>query len=193
MRFLLRRNQIFYQFIIREESKGLLYYSLLQQINSSFFYKFIGKLNTMEFLSDPALIWFLIGLGLLLLELALPGLVVLFFGIGAWLTALGHVIFDYSLNIQILVFLVTSLLGLILLRKVLKKRFFSRKKDEIRDQLEEFKGHPAIVSSDFENGTGLVEFKGTNWNAVGDDTLKKSDQVVIDKKDNLTLYVTLKN
>ncbi len=146
----------------------------------------------MEFLTDPAIIWFLIGLGLLLLELALPGFVLIFFGIGAWLTAIGHVIFDYNLNIQILVFLVTSLLGLILLRKVLKNRFFDRKKDEIRDQLEEFKGHTAVVRSDFENGTGRVEFKGTNWKAVGDDTLKNGDQVVIDKKDNLTLYVTPK-
>ena len=147
----------------------------------------------MEFLSDPAVIWFLIGLGLLLLELALPGLVVLFFGIGAWITSLGHVIFDYNLNIQILVFLVSSLLGLILLRKVLKKRFFDRKKDEIRDQLEEFIGHKAVVSADFESGSGKVEFKGTNWTAEGDDTLKKGDQVVIEKKVNLTLYVNPKN
>lgn len=146
----------------------------------------------MEFLSDPAVIWFLIGLGLLLLELALPGLVVIFFGIGAWITSLGYVIFDYNLNIQILVFLATSLLGLVLLRKVLKKRFFDRKKDEIRDQLEEFIGHSAVVRSDFSNGSGQVEFKGTNWKAEGDDTLKTGDHVVIDKKDNLTLYVTLK-
>ena len=34
----------------------------------------------MDILSDPAVIWFLIGLGLLLLELVLPGLVILFFG-----------------------------------------------------------------------------------------------------------------
>ncbi len=31
----------------------------------------------MEILSDPAVVWFLIGLGLLLLELILPGLVIL--------------------------------------------------------------------------------------------------------------------
>ena len=146
----------------------------------------------MEFLSDPAVIWFLIGLGLLLLELALPGLVVLFFGIGAWITSLGHVIFDYNLNIQILVFLVSSLLGLILLRKVLKKRFFDRKKDEVETLLDEFNGHKAIVSSDFSNGSGQVEFKGTNWKAEGADTLKKGDQVVIEKKENLTLYVNPK-
>jgi len=107
-------------------------------------------------------------------------------------TALGHAIFDYNLNVQIVVFLVTSILGLVLLRKVLKKRFFDRKKDEIKDQLEEFIGHPALVLADFDKGNGQVEFKGTNWKAEGDKTLKKGDHVVIEKKDNLTLYVTPK-
>ena len=32
-------------------------------------------------------IWFLIGVGLLLLELVAPGLIFVFFGIGAWITA----------------------------------------------------------------------------------------------------------
>ena len=81
----------------------------------------------MEILSDPAVIWFLIGLGLLLLELVLPGLVILFFGTGAWVTALVCAIADIRLNVQILIFLVASLLGLVLLRKYLKNRFFSRK------------------------------------------------------------------
>ena len=78
----------------------------------------------MDILSDPAVIWFLVGLGLLLLELILPGLMILFFGTGAWVTALACVIFEPSLNWQILIFLVASLLGLVLLRKYLKKRFF---------------------------------------------------------------------
>ena len=80
----------------------------------------------MEYLSDPAVIWFLIGLGLLLLDLALPGLVILFFGTGAWVTALVCALADISLNVQILIFLVASLLGLVLLRKYLKNRFFNK-------------------------------------------------------------------
>jgi membrane protein implicated in regulation of membrane protease activity len=143
----------------------------------------------MELLSNPAVIWFLIGLGFLLLELALPGLVVFFFGIGAWITSLGYVIFDYNLNVQILVFLISSLLGLILLRKVLKNRFFDRKKGDIEEQLEEFIGHKAEVISDFVNGAGQVEFKGTQWKAESDSPLKKGDFVIIEKKDSLTLHV----
>ena len=146
----------------------------------------------MEILSNPALIWFLIGLALLLLELVLPGLVVLFFGIGAWVTALTCAFFDIDLNFQILIFLVTSLLGLVLLRKYLKNRFFNRKNDEIEDALEEFIGHTAKVVSDFEDGEGRVEIKGTQWKAVCDEPLKMGQTVVIEKKDSLTLFVKLK-
>lgn len=146
----------------------------------------------MELLSDPAIIWFLIGLGLLLLELALPGLVVLFFGIGAWITSLCHAIFDINLNLQILIFLVSSLILLVLLRRFLKKKFFDRKKDEMADQLEEFIGKKAKVISDFKNGSGQVEFKGTRWTAECDADLKAGDSVTITKKDSLTLFVTPK-
>lgn len=143
----------------------------------------------MEILSDPAVIWFLIGLGLLLLELVLPGLVILFFGAGAWVTALVCAITNINLNWQILIFLVASLLGLVLLRKYLKKRFFSRTDKEVADQLEEFIGRKARAMDDFKNGTGKVEFKGTHWSATSDEPVSKGDWVIIRSKDSLTLQV----
>jgi inner membrane protein len=143
----------------------------------------------MDFLSDPAVIWFLIGLGLLLLELVLPGLVILFFGVGAWITALVCAFTDISLNWQILIFLVASLLGLVLLRKYLKNRFFSRSEKEIDDQLEEFIGRKGRAIDDFKEGEGQIEFKGTRWSARCEDPVKKDEWVEIVSKDSLTLQV----
>lgn len=143
----------------------------------------------MDILSNPAVIWFLIGLGLLLLELLLPGLVILFFGIGAWVTALITALTDMNLNWQILIFLVASLLGLVLLRKYLKRRFFSRTNKEIDDQLEEFIGRKAKAIEDFKNGSGKVEFKGTQWSARSDTPVTKGDWVIIRSKESLTLNV----
>jgi len=143
----------------------------------------------MEILSNPAVIWFLVGLGLLLLELVLPGFVVMFFGVGAWVTAISYAIFHPELNIQILIFLISSLLGLILLRKSLKKRFFDRTDQEIEDQLEEFIGRKALVIDDFANGHGMVEFKGTRWKAEGSSDLKAGDGVIVQAKEGLTLIV----
>lgn len=143
----------------------------------------------MDILSDPAVIWFLVGLGLLLLELVLPGLVILFFGAGAWVTALVCAITDINLNWQILIFLIASLLGLVLLRKYLKKRFFGRSDKEIDDQLEEFIGRKAKAVTDFQDGTGKVEFKGTRWTATSAEPVSKGDWVIIQSKDSLILKV----
>lgn len=54
---------------------------------------------SLEFLSNPAVIWFFIGLFLLLLEMAVPGLIVMFFGVGAWITALITAIFHPGINV----------------------------------------------------------------------------------------------
>ena len=143
----------------------------------------------MDILSNPAVIWFLIGLGLLLLELVLPGLVIIFFGVGAWVTALACVIHDFNLNWQILIFLVASLLGLVLLRKYLKRTFFGKKGEEIDDQLEEFIGRKARVIEDFMDGTGRIEFKGTQWTARCQEPVKKNQWVIIVSKDSLILEV----
>jgi len=143
----------------------------------------------MDILSDPAVIWFLVGLGLLLIELILPGLVILFFGTGAWVTALVCAITDISLNWQILIFLVASLLGLVLLRKYLKKRFFSKTDKVTQDQLEEFIGRKAQAVEAFKEGAGKVEFKGTRWSARCDEAVSKGQWVIITNKESLTLIV----
>ncbi len=143
----------------------------------------------MEIFSNPAVIWFLIGLAFLLLELALPGLVIFFFGIGAWITALVCAFTDLTLNWQIFVFLITSVLGLALLRKYLRRRFFDKKDEKTEDQLEEFIGRTAKAVDDFKSGEGYVEFKGTRWEAHSEHPVKKDDSVVITGKDSLILIV----
>jgi membrane protein implicated in regulation of membrane protease activity len=143
----------------------------------------------MDILQDPAVIWFLVGLGLLLLELALPGLVILFFGAGAWATALVCAVTDINLNWQIFIFLIASLLGLVLLRRYLKKRFFSKTDKETEDQLEEFIGKKARAIADFKDGRGKVEFKGTRWSARCDSLVKNGDWVTILSKESLILTV----
>ena len=125
----------------------------------------------------------------MLLELVLPGLVILFFVAGAWVTALVCAIVDISLNWQIAIFLLASLLGLVLLRKYLKRRFFDKKDEEVKDQLEEFIGRKAKALEDFREGAGKVEFKGTQWSARSESEVKKGQMVTITSKDSLTLIV----
>ena len=88
--------------------------------------------------------------------------------------------------------LITSLLGLILLRRYIRDRFFDKKDEKTEDQLEEFIGHKALALEDFVSGGGKVEFKGTQWQAESEDKVSKGDNVVIVAKESLKLIVKLK-
>jgi len=147
-----------------------------------------------DIFSNPAVIWFLIGLVLLLLEFAVPGLIIFFFGIGAWITALAYLIFEPGLNIQILIFLVASILILALLRKYLRKRFFKEGGDDSASLKREFIGKIAVAETDIPaDGRGKISFKGTLWSADSEVDIKKGDQVKIVEKESIILKVKPKN
>ena len=77
-------------------------------------------MNTLSEWLKPELIWFIAGLVMLLLEFAMPGLIIFFFGAGAILVAVICLFFDISVNAQLGIFLVSSLLLLRGLRRYLK-------------------------------------------------------------------------
>ena len=149
----------------------------------------------METLKDflkPELIWFLVGLALLILEFALPGLIVFFFGLGAWIVAIVCLLTDISLNAQLLVFIVSSVLSLLLLRKWLKGLFkgFIVSRQKTSENIEEFIGKRAVVKEKITPQIhGKVEFHGTNWAAEADEEIAEGTMVKIIGKDNITLKV----
>jgi membrane protein implicated in regulation of membrane protease activity len=143
-----------------------------------------------SFFSRPEVVWFIIGLVLFLLELVLPGFVIFFFGVGAWLTALLCLVANPGLNLQAIVFAVTSILSLVALRKIIQKKFFYSKDELSRDVEDEFSGREAIAISDFGPGkNGKVEFKGTQWTAESSSAVREGDRVVIKEKENFKLFV----
>jgi membrane protein implicated in regulation of membrane protease activity len=140
--------------------------------------------------SRPEVVWFIIGLVLFLLELVLPGFVIFFFGVGAWLTALLCLIADPGLNLQAIVFAATSILSLVALRKIIQKKFFYSKDELSRDVEDEFSGREAVAISDFGPGkNGKVEFKGTQWQAESASAVREGDRVIIKVKENFKLFV----
>jgi membrane protein implicated in regulation of membrane protease activity len=141
-------------------------------------------------LSRPEIFWFVIGLGLFLLELVIPGFVIFFFGVGAWVTALVCLIHSPGINVQIIIFAVTSVLSLVALRRMIQKKFFYSKNNLSEDVEDEFTGKEALVTSTIGPGKkGKVEFKGTTWTADSESEVKGGQTVIIVKKDNFTLFV----
>jgi len=142
--------------------------------------------------AKPELIWFVIGLVMLLLEFSMPGLVIFFFGVGAWLVAAICLFADISVNTQLIIFILASVLLLITLRKWLKNTFIGRSaskktSDEIS---EEFLGEKAKVLKEITPETkGRVEFHGSTWDAESDENIPEGTTVEIIGKDNITLKV----
>jgi membrane protein implicated in regulation of membrane protease activity len=144
-----------------------------------------------EFLR-PELIWFLIGLLLLLAEFAIPGLIILFFGIGAWIVAVTCLVAAPSLNVQLGVFIGSSVLSLLLLRSWLKGLFMGHVtgKQDLTHDLNEFVGERAVVTQAIgPKRPGKVELHGTHWTAEADTEILEGTAVEIVAKDSLTLKV----
>jgi inner membrane protein len=141
-------------------------------------------------LSRPELFWFMIGLGLFLLELVIPGFFIFFFGLGAWVTALVCLIANPGINLQIIIFAITSVLSLLGLRRIIQKKFFYSKGDKSGEVEDEFTGKEALAVSDFGGQqTGKVEFKGTMWKAESSSEIMTGQRVMILQKDNFKLIV----
>ncbi|NOY22497.1 MAG: NfeD family protein [Acidobacteria bacterium] len=150
----------------------------------------------MEYLKEwlkPDVIWFIVGIVLMLLEMAVPGLVIIFFGIGAIAVSVTCMIASPSLTMQLVIFIVVSGFSLALLRRWLKTRFFSSKDGLDGDPtvLDEFTGKTAVVDQPIAPGRpGKVEFKGTHWKAEAEEKIATGEIVVILEKDNITLKVS---
>ena len=143
-------------------------------------------------LSKPEIVWFLIGLVLFLLELVIPGFVIFFFGVGAWITALLCLVTEPGVNLQVVVFAITSVLSLLIFRKMIQKRFFYVREDRSDAVEDEFTGKEARVIADFgPDKRGKVDFKGTTWKAetVSDSNIKEGQIVIILEKENFKLKV----
>jgi len=132
-------------------------------------------------LFTPWLIWALTGFALVLLELFLPGFIVIFFGFGCLVTALVLLLFDLSLTQQILLFLSASLLSLAGLRKWAHRIFSGTAPGEPSDNLDDFP-HDAkvpVTRNISSREHGRIRYRGTDWFATADEDIEAGDMVEI--------------
>lgn len=141
-----------------------------------------------DFLSS-AVVWFGIGFAFFLLEFIIPGFILFFFGIGAWVVAILMLFTDVSLNVQLLVFLGCSILSVVLFRNWAKAKLGMDKTAPIKLD-DEYIGRTALAETFIGPGTnGKVEFKGASWDACSDDTILAGEQVRITETRSILLIV----
>jgi membrane protein implicated in regulation of membrane protease activity len=149
-------------------------------------------MDTIKDFLTPEIIWFLVGLSLLVMELIAPGLIIGFFGIGAWIVAVVCLFTEIGINAQLIVFIASSVLSLVLLRRWLKGIFLGHagSKQDLKHDLEEFVGQRAVVKEKIVPKLGgKVEFHGSNWEAQADQEIAEGTVVEIVGKNNITFKV----
>lgn len=143
---------------------------------------------------DPVLIWFLAGLVLVLLEFAAPGVIIVFFGLGAWVAAITTWTgLTQGLTSQLLTAGISSLVLLVALRRWLRARLtghVSDDQDPARN-LDSDAGAVVTVTADITPGSdaGRVEFKGAAWHARSKTAIPAGARAVVVETDGITLVV----
>lgn len=145
----------------------------------------------MELISQSQL-WLIIGFIMLVIEMFSLSFFAFFIAMGALLTAL----LTYfgilpTITYQVVVFCASSVLFLILLRKLLRQKF-SQAKSGV--DYTEFVGDKVRVLQEIpENGRGRIFYRGTEWEAVSIDgkPIAKDTLVTILKMDGIVAIVKL--
>ena len=138
-----------------------------------------------------ALYWLLFAVGLIVLEAIVPGLIIIFFGLGALIVSgLTYVGLLDSLTSQSMIWAISSLVLVFVLRRQVA-RFFPalEKNEETADDRVNKVG--VAISQINGNNDGRVRVAGTTWKAVSisGNTILAETEIRVVSQDNLILYV----
>ncbi len=145
-------------------------------------------------MDDLALnIWLSVGAFLVIIEFLLPGLVMVFVGMGALTVALGMKLGHIdSVVEQLITFFVSSLLYLLTIRFAVLRFIPSDTVQANIDEDVDIIGQVLSVVEETDSlGLARVEHSGSSWQARGDIEKKfiKGDKVKIIRRENITLIV----
>lgn len=141
--------------------------------------------------SSNDIIWLFAGLALMLAELATPGFILFFFGLGALVTALWAWTGMGGLGSQLVVFVVSSIVFLVTLRRYAAGLFRGGKSQTGILPEDDTLGKRVLVVEEINppHLKGKVELNGTHWNATADDVIRKGTLVEVLSRQGLTLTV----
>lgn len=135
--------------------------------------------------------WLVLAIMLFIVELFTLGIFLLFFGLGALLTALISAFFTVSHQAQILFFLSTSVLSLLVLRRPICTWLkITDKRHRTTDNIEDILGRECVVTTAITPPAhGQVDLAGTVWKAQAAKPLAVGVKVRVVNRENLVLVV----
>jgi len=138
-------------------------------------------------------LWLGSGIFLMAIEFLVPGLVMVFVGLGALTVALGmHLGHIDGVLQQFITFFISSIIYLLTLRFLVLRFVPSVTRKANIDEDEEVMGSIVELVADINSGEfGRVEHSGSSWQAraEGDQTILKGEQVKIIGRENITWIV----
>lgn len=141
------------------------------------------------------IVWAVIGVACVILEAATPQLTSIWFALGAVFALIVSFLAPQLWWVQLLVFIVVSIVALLITRP-LAKRFLEKNKAHVN--ADRFIGEDGVVIADIDNiqGVGQVKSMGTVWSArTEDDDVKLSvgTPVTIKRIEGVKVIVEKKN
>lgn len=135
---------------------------------------------------SPTLVWAILGMALLVAELATGSFFLVFFGVAALLVALARLAGLDHLAAELILFALLGMGGVLVFRRKFMQSFRGQGGNlgDVNQKLKLDSDIPA-------HGTGQVEYQGTVWTAVNESghDLKKGDTVTIARTQGVRLVV----
>ncbi|MEE8200456.1 MAG: NfeD family protein [Candidatus Acidoferrales bacterium] len=125
-------------------------------------------------------LWFILGLLLVVAEILLPGFVILWFAVGAFLASL-LALLGLPRSVQVGAFLASAFLLLVFSRTIFHSILF-RSRESIATNIEALKGRQGIVLKLIEGSVkpGSVKIGGETWSAVCDDQTRIAKETKVE-------------
>lgn len=144
---------------------------------------------------NPIVVWCLIGLALAFMEFIVPGVFLVFFAVGAWITALTtHFAVTDVLLSQIIVFTGSSVLMLFGLREWVQGKLYGHvtHRQDLNENLNEFEGQRVTVKKDIGPGRceGAVEYKGAVWTVISEDHFAQGETATVVGTEGIALKIS---
>lgn len=139
-----------------------------------------------------SIVWLVLLAALIFIEIITLGLTTIWFAGGALVAFIVSLFYD-NLLLEMVLFLVLSLVLLYFTRPVVKKYFNSTR---IRTNYAAIIGREALVTTTIDNvnATGMAVVDGQEWTArsVNDNIIEKGSKVIVDSISGVKLMVTIK-
>jgi len=135
----------------------------------------------------PWLIWFVVGIAVSLSELAIPGFVIVFFGLGCLGAAALAAALPDAYAAQVATFIVVTILSLATLRKMAMRVFVGKSEAAPGDERDrDFVTARVVIDHDLAPGQETqVRYRGSIWRARAAEHLSANTEVAISGFDHV--------